>query len=365
MVCPDWFPFSAGLAESCYNTCKQFEKHGHSVRVVVAKDKDVDHKDLDVYEVPYAIRLLGRNPITLNLWSKIKKHIEWCDVVCLFSYMYEMNSRIVWYRKLGKFQKPIVQFYRGSLENDSLKSLSLVTQLAKLMYDKTCGRLMFKDVDHVISNSGPTINLIKQLYRVPEKKLSYIKNAIYVNEFPKWKKENKRIVFVGRLVENKGVHLFEKIVKGIPNNWRFSIIGDGPLINVVKSLSKSYKNIEILGKLPHDKCVNVVSKSDINILPTYAEGSPRSVMEASASGVPSISFAVGDVVNTIPKGCGYFIKPFDTDDFCNKLKKLIDNKDLRQKMGTNSLRFSRKEMDWKVVYPEIEKIITKVVKEYK
>ena len=359
MVCPDWFPFSAGLAESCYNTRKQLEKHGHSVRVIVAKDENVDHKDLEVIEIPYAIRLLGRNPIALNLWHKVKSHVEWGDVVCLFSYMYEMNSRLVWFRKIGKFQKPIVHFYRGSLESDASASLGPVTKLAKIIYDRTCGALMFKHVDHTISNSGPTLEVIKKQYGVPAEKLSYVKNALNSDKYPKWRKENKNIIFVGRLIENKGVKLFENIIKVIPPSWNFIIVGDGPMEDEVNELASRYKNIIVKGKVSHKECMKLVSESDINILPTYAEGSPRTVMEASASGIPSISFAVGDVINTIPKECGYAIKPFDIDDFCDKLKKLIENKSLRQRMGKKAKTFAEKELGWNNIYPKIEKVLQK------
>ncbi|NQU79395.1 glycosyltransferase family 4 protein [Candidatus Woesearchaeota archaeon] len=363
MFCPDWFPFSAGLAQSCYNTCKQMEKAGHEVRVIVAEDTGLDKKDLDVVAVPYAIRLLGRNPIVWNLWEKVRKHVQWCDVVCLFSYMYEMNSRMVWLRKKGRFDKPIVHFYRGSLESDSLKHLSPLIRFAKMAYDRTCGKLMFKDVDKVISNSGPTLLVMKKMYGVSGKKLAYVKNALFVDDYPKWSKKNKRIIFVGRLIENKGVGFFSQIIKSIPSDWKLTIVGDGPMEEDVKELAKAHNNIEMVGKVSHDKCKKIVADSDINVLPTYAEGSPRSVMEASASGVPSISFAVGDVVNTIPPGCGYAIKPYDINDFCAKLEKLIKDSELRQEMGRKSLEFARKEMDWSVVYPKIDKILMNVVKD--
>lgn len=363
MVCPDWFPNSAGLAQSCYDTCKQLESHGHEIKVIVAKDKEIDSKDLDVKEISYLTRLGGRNPLAFNIYKKIKDEVEWCDVIGLFSYMYIINSKIAKLRCKGVINKPVIHFYRGSLESNFTKYVSLFTKLSKNAYDKVYAPAMFKCVDHVISNSGPTLALMEQKFGADESKLSYVKNALYVDEYPKWEKENKRIVFIGRLVDNKGIKFFERIMKSIPSDWEFAIIGDGPLRKEVFKLMKEHKNIRFVGKQSHEKCLKLISESDINVLPTFAEGSPRSVMEASACGVPSISFAVGDVVNIIPNDCGYAITPYNIDEFCNKLEFLIKNKKGRERMGRHALKFVEENMDWKVVYPQVEKIIKEVVEE--
>ncbi|MBW3020952.1 glycosyltransferase family 4 protein [Candidatus Woesearchaeota archaeon] len=361
MVCPDWFPNSAGLAQSCYDTCKQFIKHGHEVKVIVAKDKNVDHKDLNVKEIPYLTRFGGRNPFTFNIFDKIKEEVEWCDVVCLFSYMYIMNSQIAKLRCKGIINKPVIHFYRGSLESNFLKHVGLFTKLSKIMYDWLLAKPMFKCVNHVISNSEPTLALMEQKYDVSKDRLSYVKNALYVDEYPLWTKENKRIVFIGRLVDNKGIKFFGRILESIPSNWKFTIIGDGPLKKQILKLKDKYDNIELIGKVNHEECLKLISESDINILPTFAEGSPRSVMEASACGVPSICFAVGDVPNTIPSNCGYSITPYNIEEFCSKLELLIKDKDLRERMGISSRKFVEENMDWEVVYPQIEKILKEVV----
>src|SRR3989338_3158687 len=107
MCCPDWFPFSAGLAQSCYELCKQFEKQGHQVKILVAKDQGLEEKGLEVIALPYITRLLGRNPLFFHLYQKIKDYLSWADVVCVFSYMYLMNSSIVSLRKKGKYSKPL------------------------------------------------------------------------------------------------------------------------------------------------------------------------------------------------------------------------------------------------------------------
>ena len=88
-------------------------------------------------------------------------------------------------------------------------------------------------------------------------------------------------------------------------------------------------------------------------------------MEAAACGIPSIAFAVGDVINMIPSGKGYAIPPYDIDLFCKKMRYLIDHKQERLNMGKKARQFAEKKLDWDTVYPRIEKIIKKTISEYK
>lgn len=365
MICPDWFPFSAGLAQSCYEICKSFENHGHKVKVIVLKDKKIDKKDLEVIAIPYLFRLFGRFPIVYNLYSKIEKEIEWSDVICLFSYMFLMNSKVVALKKAGKYNKPVIHFYRGSLEPDVLPYLSLTIRLGKKIYDRTFAKPLFEDVDAVISNSEPALAIMKKNYKVDIKKLYYVNSALHIEDYITRKEKKKRVLFIGRLVENKGIQLFPRIMEHIPSDWSFTIVGNGPLDTVIKSLQAKYENIDHKEKLPHKELIRLIAESSMLILPTFAEGSPRAVMEASACGIPSICFKVGDVVNMIPPDCGFAIDPFNIDIFCEKVKYLIKNDKIRIEMGQKAREFAEHNLDWKKVYPKIEKIITSTIERSK
>jgi glycosyltransferase involved in cell wall biosynthesis len=356
VVCPDWFPFSAGLSQTCYELCLRLQKH-HNVRVLVANDPGLDSKGLDVHAVPYLVRLLGRNPIAGNLWKHARPHVEWCDAVYLFSYMYEMNSRLVLHRMAGQFAKPIVHFYVGSLESDGLAGVSLATRAAKAVYDATCGRLMFNHVDAVVSNSKPTLGLIRQRYGTNQARLYYVKTGMDVASFPRWSEEHKRVVFIGRLVDNKGVHFFPKILEAIPSDWTFTVIGDGPLTAQVRSTPR----VDARGKLSHAQTLALLAASDINVLPTLAEGMPRAVLEASCCGVPSIAFGVGDVPNCIPRAAGHSVEPQNIRQFCARLRELIADSQQRQSMGSAARAFAEQHLDWSVVEPQLQEVLDAVL----
>jgi glycosyltransferase involved in cell wall biosynthesis len=356
MICPDWFPFSAGLAQSCYELCERLQRR-HAVRILVAKDAELDAKGMDVHAIPYAVRLLGRNPIALGLWKHVRDHVAWADVVCLFSYVYEMNSRVVLHRVLGHFDKPLVHFYRGSLESEGLAGVSLTTRLAKAAWDASCGRLMFNHVDAVVSNSGPTLEVIRRRYGTPLQRLRYIKTGVDVARFPRWSAEHKRVLFIGRFVDNKGIHFFPRILEAIPEDWTFTTIGDGPLVDEVAALGR----VDMRGKLSHADTLALLAASDILVLPTLAEGMPRAVLEASCCGVPSIAFGVGDVPNCIPADAGYAVEPQQITIFCERLRQLIADREQRQQMGRAARNFAEVNLDWSVIDPQLDAVLESVM----
>lgn len=362
-MCPDWFPFSAGLAQTTMEMAYDLEKKGHEVKIVVAKDKAIEDKGLQLIPIPYLFRLLGRNPIIAPVYyyNKLQKEIAWCDKICLVSYMYEMNSRIVIWKKLGLVKKPLIHFYMGSLEKEGVRFLSIPTRMAKQAWDATLGNIMFSWVDLTISNSQPTINYIHRMYNVPKKKLQYIPTAINLKEYNKSRLNNKRIIFIGRLIENKGVHHFEEILDIIPEEWKFTIIGDGPMNTYVKDLEEQFPQVEFLGKVPHSTVKKYLGISDINILPTYAEGSPRAVIESSASGVPSISFAVGDVETIVEKP--FAIKDFNIKEFKEQLQKLIKDETLRKQAGERAYKLIHAHQDHKIVFKQIEETLEQIQNE--
>ncbi len=362
IVCPDWFPNISGFGTSCYEFSKKAEKE-HKITIITPFQKGFDSRGLNVIPIPQIGKMLGRNPLVLGLLNTIKKTDY--DIIMLYSYMFEMNARVAIYRKLGIIKKPVVLMYRGSLEDDVLAHLNTTTKLAKRTYDKTLGAAVFKYSDYIISNSKPTLDVIKTKYDINEKKLEYIPNSINVSEHKQSALKNKRVLFSGRLIENKGIKFFKEIANIIPEDWKFTVVGDGPLEEEVKSLSKKHHNIEIMGKLPKSEVAKLMTKSDVLALPTFAEGSPRVVLEAAASGVPSVVFDVGDVPTILDNDKnGFIIKKYDINEFTQKLSLLINDSKLRKTKGANARKYAEKNLDWKVAYKRMINSLSNISKNH-
>jgi glycosyltransferase involved in cell wall biosynthesis len=148
----------------------------------------------------------------------------------------------------------------------------------------------------------------------------------------------KQIISIGRLVYQKGfdylIEIWSRIYEKYPD-WSLHIYGKGPdkkdLLLLIKR--KGLSRIEI-----HDPITTIeeiYNESSIYTLTSRYEGFGMVLIEAMAYGIPCISFdcpcGPKDIIDSDTDG--FLIKTFDIDSFSNKLVELINNKDIRIRMG--------------------------------
>lgn len=100
----------------------------------------------------------------------------------------------------------------------------------------------------------------------------------------------KRLLFVGRLVEDKGFDLLIKAWNKInlKSDWKLIIIGSGPLRNLVGNAS----DIQILGQMDNDEVMYQMKSADCFVLPSRFEPWGVVIHEAAAAGLPIIASKV-------------------------------------------------------------------------
>ena len=93
--------------------------------------------------------------------------------------------------------------------------------------------------------------------------------------------------------------------------------------------------------------VELLTQSDIMCLPSYyREGVPRSLIEASAIGRPIVTTDSVGCRDTVVDGVnGYLVPVHSPEKIAEALKKLIDNPELRKKMGEESRKIAEREYD--------------------
>ena len=114
-----------------------------------------------------------------------------------------------------------------------------------------------------------------------------------------------------------------------------------------------------------DKVEIKLQKADIFAFPSAHEGFPLALTEAMAIGLPAIGYKTCAGVNElIIDGYNGFLCEDGIDDFAEKLKILMQDAELRKKMGQNA-RESMKQFAPKKIWDEWEDLINKVVEESK
>ena len=115
----------------------------------------------------------------------------------------------------------------------------------------------------------------------------------------------------------------------------YVIAGSGPLQDELEKLAERFgvkNNVHFLGF-----CTNVyeiLKASDIFCFPSYQEGLPVSLMEAMATGLPTVVSAVrGNTDLIAPNKGGFLYSVNDVNGFTDGIQKLVQNPELRNKMG--------------------------------
>ena len=91
-------------------------------------------------------------------------------------------------------------------------------------------------------------------------------------------------------------------------------------------------------------------ESSIFLMASVSEGLPMVLLEAMSYGLPCIAYETASGTNDIIKNNvnGYIINNRDEDEYIEKLKELMNNNNLRKKMGESakntSIEFSKEKI---------------------
>jgi glycosyltransferase involved in cell wall biosynthesis len=247
--------------------------------------------------------------------------------------------------------------------------LSLINKIKKILYQILLRYIFSNKKLTIICQNKYDYNFFKNKFNL-KNNIKLIKggSGININKYYKIKPKNyKNIVFSGRIVENKGVNEFIlaaiKIKKNFPD-WNFLIYGAKDYLSHdqidLELFNKAIKNKDILYKGFETNIKKILKNTSIFCLPSYREGMPKSVMEASAAGIPSVvSDAIGSRDSILPNKTGLLFKNKDYNDLILKLEKIIKNKKLRNFFSKNAKKHARDNFSINEVTKNIFKIYEK------
>lgn len=249
-----------------------------------------------IVRVSPGITLLGNDispAIARYLWGTTDSF----DVVHAHSHYYFSTNLAAINRRLNGVPLTIT--------NHGLYTQNAPEQIFKL-YLQTVGRWTFNQADRIFCYTK------KDKYRVRElgvsSSIEVISNGIDTERFTPEGPASKRIdatgpvvLFVGRLVEGKRpevvIESFAEVRASLPEAELY-LCGEGPLQSELRELAAEHnirEAVTFLGQVPYEEMPAVYRGADVLVLPSRAEGVPRTIMEALASGVPVVSSNLSQV----------------------------------------------------------------------
>jgi len=164
--------------------------------------------------------------------------------------------------------------------------------------------------------------------------------------------EDFTFLFVGRIIRDKGVLEYinaAKEVKTIYPNIRVQIIGyfdTNPSAITLDDLKPYIEDgtIEYLGY--HEDVRPFLEKCTVFVLPSYHEGTPKSVLEAMAIGRPIITTDTVGCRETVINGLNGFLVPVkDSNALADRMIWMIENPEQLSEMAKESRKLCEQKFD--------------------
>ncbi|WP_175452775.1 glycosyltransferase family 4 protein [Halorientalis regularis] len=142
------------------------------------------------------------------------------------------------------------------------------------------------------------------------------------------------VTFVGRVVDGKGLFDLLDAVERIDASMALFVVGDGPLTDAIEREvdERGLEHVRLLGY--RDDVAKLLAGSDLLVLPSYREGTPRAVTEAQAAGVPVVATDVAGIPEQVADGAsGILVPPGDVDALADAMELLLDDEPTRERMA--------------------------------
>ena len=210
--------------------------------------------------------------------------------------------------------------------------------------------------------------LIKQ--GIQREKIVIIPNGVDTVSFtPKVEKINNsndknkmfQVIFVGNMEylpnQEAASLIINQIAPKVLNrikNVNFILIGRTPL-----KLKNNLKNITFTGVV--DNVAGHLTASDVAIAPLLqGSGTRLKILEYFSCGLPVISTSVGAEGLDVTNNTNILIED-DVDGFVNSLVNILEDKELRRKMGVAARELVIKKYDWMIIGKQLNEIYSKFI----
>lgn len=269
----------------------------------------------------YAIKVLYLKRKTMK--EKIKSIKEGTIIatrndhaVLLSKYGNEGVKKIAQLHHDHQFEKGILKDFRKNYFNIDI--FVVLTEVLK------------KEIEEIMLNNHRT-------------KIMVIPNFLPLNEKNIKKKREKQIVAVGRLDKVKGFLRLLEIWKDInvDENIILKIIGEGEQREIIRNKIEDL-NIEnkviLTGAMDHCKVLEEMEKSLVYAMTSYTEAFPYVLLEAMDAGLPVVAYdvRVGPRAIVSDGENGYLIQDDNKREYVEKMKNLITDNELWEKMSANA-----------------------------
>ena len=166
-------------------------------------------------------------------------------------------------------------------------------------------------------------------------------------------KEEDFILFMGRLVNTKGLEYLVKAMRSVDS--KLIICGGGPLQDKLqRQIEKNglQGKVEMTGRVCEEKKCELLSSCKLFVMPSIFESYGIAVAEAMSYGKAIVATNVGGLPEVVGDG-GLLCRPKDDIDIAKKIMELLRDDELREQKSSKA-RTLALSYTWDAVTPKME-----------
>lgn len=343
---------------------KEFVNKGHSV-IAVGPEPENDwiekFKECGIEYRQLFVERNGVNPISdLKTYQELHQFMKYEQPDKIFAY----QAKTIVYGALAAKANGITEIYPliaglGSIfRGNGFKNLIIKTVM-KVQYRVACKvskRVFFQNHDD--KNEFVNNRLIAEY-----KTVMINGSGVNLDKFkPHPLPDTPAFLFIGRLIKDKGILEYLEACKQLKNQYpevRCLLVGpydSNPSALQPNELQPYIDNniVEYFGE--QNDVRPYIAQCSTYVLPSYHEGTPKTVLEAMATGRSIITSDAPGCRETVTHGHnGYLVKVKDIDDLVNKMKILILDPSMNKSMADSSLTLAKEKYDVKLINKSIMK----------
>ncbi len=367
---PYFYPHLGGVESHVLELSKQLKKKGHEVLVVTTKLEGTKERSV-VEGVPVKrvepLTIKFSTPIIPDLSKSLMKE----DFDILHSHSPPPIMSFFGLRSAKKKDVPFVLTYHCDLEIPHIFGPFIVS-----LYKRTMGTYTVSQADKIITTTntyGATSRVVWQ------EDADIIPNAVDTDRFNPnndggWVREKlnldedeKLVMYVGRIVYHKGLEYFVRSAKHLGPDVKHLLVGTGdfrPELERIIEEEDIEDKVLFAGRVPNKDLPDYYAAADVCVLPSVSrlEAFGIVALEAMASGTPVIVSDIPGVREVIVEGKhGLLSEPMNSKDLAGKIRTILTNPKLAEKMGKNGRKRVVNKFTWEKVADDIMEVYDSLV----
>ena len=296
----------------------------------------------------------------------IHQHGVWLPISMLSSNWKQKTGRPLIIQPHGYFEeysmsqsrfKKKISYYL--FERKNIELCDLLIACSNSEYETL--RKLFPDKDIAIISNG-----VEKSFLTQKSKNDYFKDHKY--------KSKKNLLFLSRIHPLKGLErlfiIFSKINKKFKMEWNLIIAGSGEktYLNKLKDLAVSLnisENIFFEGPIYGSQKVNIISSSDLFVLPTFSENFGIVIAESLSRGVPVITTKAAPWKILNERNCGLWVDNTSEGIYKGLETAFNWSDDEILTIKNNCIKFSKENFLWENIVPNTIELYEWLLKENK